>query len=114
MTRQWERDNQSRQNMRIMTSRAIATAAAALIALTTLSLQPAAAGWRHGDDAALTAFGAVLGTIAAVVAAEHYRDQPVYTPGYSYDSDHDAYAHGRDYRGPIHGSHAHWRDRDER
>jgi hypothetical protein len=101
--------------MRIITSRAIATAAAALIALTTMSLQPAAAGWRHGGDAAaLTAFGAVLGTIAAVIAAEHYRDQPAYAPGYYYDPDHDAYAYGRDYRGPIHHRHEHWRDRDGR
>ena len=100
--------------MRIITSRAIATAAAALLALTTMTLQPAAAGWRHGDDAALTAFGFVLGTIAAVVAAEHYRDQPAYGPAYYYDPDHDPYAHGRDYRGPIYGPHRHWRDRDER
>ena len=55
--------------MRIMTSRATATAAAALFALTTMSLQPAAAGWRHGEEAAaLTAFAVVLGTIAAIVA----------------------------------------------
>src|SRR5712692_6641259 len=100
-TRRWERDNQSRQNMRITTSRAIATAAAALIALTTMSLQPAAAGWRHGDDAALAAFGAVLGTIAAVIAAEHYRDQPAYGSAYPYERDHDAYAYDRHDRGPI-------------
>jgi hypothetical protein len=43
-----------------------------------VSLQPAAAGWR--DDAALTAFGVVLGIVAAVVAAEHYRDRPAYAP----------------------------------
>ena len=100
--------------MRIITSRAIATAAAALVALSTISLQPAAAGWRHGDDAALTAFGVVLGTIAAVVAAEHYRDRPVYGPAYSYYPDRDAYEHGRVYRGPMHARHEHWRDRDER
>jgi cytosine/uracil/thiamine/allantoin permease len=99
MTRQWERGNQSRQNMRTMTSRAIATAAAALIALTTMSLQPAAAGWRD-DATALTAFGAVLGTVAAVIAAEHYSDRPAYAPApaYRYDGDHHAYAHGRAYR----------------
>jgi hypothetical protein len=107
--------------MRIITSRAIATAAAALLALTTMTLQPAAAGWRHGDDAALTAFGFVLGTFAAVIAAEHYRDQPVYAtgyaydaPGYAYDPDYDAYAHRRYYRGPIAGRHEHWRDHDGR
>jgi hypothetical protein len=88
--------------MRITRSRAIATAAAALIALITISLQPAAAGWRHNDDAALTAFGLVLGTIAGVIAAEHDRDQPAYAPTYPYDHDHDAYAHGWHHRAPIH------------
>ena len=101
--------------MRITTSRAIATAAAALIALTTMSLQPAAAGWRHRDDAAaLAAFGAVLGTIAAVIAAEHYREQPAYDSAYPYDPDHDAYAYGGHHRGPIHGRHEHWRHHEER
>jgi hypothetical protein len=71
--------------MRMLTSRAIATAAAAAIALTTFSLQPAAAGSRHGNDAAaLAAFAAVFGTIAAIVAAEHYRDRPHYRPPYNY------------------------------
>jgi hypothetical protein len=101
--------------MRIMTSRAIATAAAVLLALTTMSLQPAAAGWRHGEEAAaLTAFAVVLGTIAAIVAAERDRDQPAYAPGYHYDPDHDPYARGRYYRGPVHGRHEPWRDRGER
>jgi hypothetical protein len=78
--------------MRMLTSRAIATAAAAAIALTTFSLQPAAAGYRHGNDAAaLAAFAAVFGTIAAIVAAEHYRDRPHYGPAYNY---------GPGYRGP--------------
>jgi hypothetical protein len=71
--------------MRTMTSRAIATAAAAAIALTTFSLQPAAANPRHGNNAAaLAAFAAVFGTIAAIVAADHYRDRPHYGPGYNY------------------------------
>jgi hypothetical protein len=100
--------------MHFITGRTIATAAAALIALSTIGLQPAAAGWRHDDDAALTAFGFVLGTIAAVVAAEHYRDQPAYGPAYSYDPDHDPYAHARYYRGPIEGRHEHWRDHHRR
>src|SRR5262245_204342 len=69
--------------MRTMTKRAIATAAAAAIAVTTFSLQPAAAGFRHGGDAAAAAaFAAVFGTIAAIIAAEQYRDQPVYGPSY--------------------------------
>jgi hypothetical protein len=71
--------------MRTITSRAIATAAAAAIALTTFSLQPAAAGSRHGDDAAaLAAFAAVFGTIAAIIATEQYCDQPSYGPSYGY------------------------------
>ena len=84
--------------MRTFTSRAIATAAAAAIALTTFSLQPAAAGSRHGDDAAaLGAFAAVFGTIAAIIAAEQYRDRSSYEPSYTY---------GPVYRGgPVHGPH---------
>jgi hypothetical protein len=87
--------------MRTLTSRAIATAAAAAIALTTLSLQPAAAGPYRGDDAAaLGAFAAVFGTIAAIIAAEQYRDQPSYEPSYGY---------GPVYRGgPVHGPHGYW------
>jgi len=71
--------------MCILTKHAIATAAAALIALTTFDLQPASAGWRHGDEAvALGVFGAVLGTIAGVIAAEHAHEQPVFVPAYPY------------------------------
>jgi hypothetical protein len=82
--------------MRMLTSRAIATAAAAAIALTTFSLQPAAAGSRHGNDAAaLAAFAAVFGTIAAIVAAEHYRDRPHYGPAYNYGpGGHGPHPHG--------------------
>ena len=48
--------------MRMLTSRAITTAAAAAIALTTITIQPAAAGSRHGNDAAaLAAFAAIFG-----------------------------------------------------
>ena len=90
--------------MRTWKSRAIATAAAAAIALTTFSLQPASAAGRHGGDvAALAAFAAVFGTIAAIVAAEQDRDQPYYGPSYGY---------GRPYRGPYPQSHwpqhRHW------
>lgn len=85
--------------MRTWKSRAVATAAAAAIALTTFSLQPASAAGRHGGDvAALAAFAAVFGTIVAIVAAEQDRDQPYYGPSYSY---------GPTYRGPYPQSH--WR-----
>ena len=71
--------------MRTWMNRAIATAAAATIALTTFSLQPAAAHPRGGNDAAaFAAFAAIFGTIAAIAAAEQYRDQPYYTPSYRY------------------------------
>ena len=80
--------------MRMLTSRTIATAAAAAIALTTFSLQPAAAGSRN-DAAALAAFAAVFGTIAAVVAAEHYRDRPHYERSYNYGPvDRGPHPHG--------------------
>jgi hypothetical protein len=89
--------------MRILTNRAIATAAAALITLTTMDLQPASAGWRPSDQAiALGIFGAVLGTIAGVIAAEHDHEQPVYVPAYPYDRDHDAYAYRWHRRGHFH------------
>ena len=89
--------------MRILTNRAIATAAAALITLTTIGLQPASAGWRHSDEAiALGIFGAVLGTVAGVIAAEHAQEQPVYVPVYPYDRDHDAYAYRWHHRGLFH------------
>ena len=88
--------------MRMLTSRAIATVAAAAIALTTFSLQPAAAGSRHGNDAAaLAAFAAVFGTIAAIIAAEQYRDRPSYGPSYG-----PGYTHGPAYRG--HGPQGGW------
>ena len=76
--------------MRTLTSRAIITAAAAAIALTTMSFQPAAAATRRGDDAAAALFFAgILGTIAAIVASQHYDDHPHYTYG--------------PVRGPVHG-----------
>jgi cytosine/uracil/thiamine/allantoin permease len=99
--------------MGIMTNRAIITAAAALIALSTLGLQPASAGWRHNDEAiALGIFGAVLGTIAGVIVAEHGHEQPVYVPAYPYDRDDDVYGHGWRHRQHFH-DHDHWQHEDE-
>jgi hypothetical protein len=92
--------------MRTLTSRAIGTAAAAAIALTTFGLQPAAAHPRHGGDAAaLTAFAAVFGTIAAIIAAEQYRDRTTYVPTYSY---------GPIYGGPVHRPYGHWQHQHRR
>ena len=71
--------------MRTLTSRAMTTAAAAVIALTTMSYQPAAAGHRRGNDAAaLAAFAAMFGTIAAIIATQQYRDRHSYSPGPAY------------------------------
>jgi hypothetical protein len=105
--------------MRIMTNRAIITTAAALIALTTMGLQPGSAGWRHSDAAvALGVFGAVLGTVAGVIAAEHAHEQPVVVPAYPYDRDPDAddygYGYGWHHRRHFH-DHDQWhRDYDGR
>jgi hypothetical protein len=100
--------------MGIMMNRAIITAVAALIALSTLGPQPASAGWRHRDEAvALGIFGAVLGTIAGVIVAEHEHDQRVYVPTYPYDRDHDAYEYGWQHRRHFH-DHDHWNYEDER
>jgi hypothetical protein len=94
--------------MRTFTGRAIATAAAAAIALTTFSLQPAAAGSRHGNDAAaLAAFAAVFGTIAAIIAADQHRDRPSYRH-------HRSYTHGPAYRAPVHHPHGPWQYRHHR
>ncbi len=87
--------------MRMLTSRAMTTAAAAVIALTTMTMQPAAAGSRHGDDAAaLAAFAAIFGTIATIVAAEQYRDRHSYSHGPVYD--------GPVYGGPAYLPYKHW------
>ncbi len=72
--------------MTIKTSRAIATAAAAAIALSTFSMQPAEAGSRHyryNDDAAaaaamITIFGAMVALAASNQDRHHYRRGPVY------------------------------------
>jgi hypothetical protein len=100
--------------MRTFKSRAIATAAAAAIALTTFSLQPAAAGSRYGNEAAaFAAFAAVLGTIA-VIAATRHRDRPDWSHHHSYalhpsHAHHPYYTHGRVNRGPAHGPQGPWR-----
>ena len=87
--------------MRILTTRAIAAAAAAAIALSTMTIQPAAAGSRHGNDAAaLAAFAAIFGTVAAIIAAEQERDSYTYSPGPPYGGPVYGYAP----RGP----HRHW------
>ena len=85
--------------MRTLMSRAAITAAAAVIALTTITIQPAAAGHRRGNDAAaLLAFAAIFGTIATIIATEQDRDR------YSY-------SHGPVYRGPVDVApgHEYWR-----
>jgi hypothetical protein len=64
--------------MRMLTSRAITAAAAAAIALSTMTIQPAAAGSRHGM---LAAFAAIFGTVAAIIAAEQQRDSYSYSHG---------------------------------
>jgi membrane associated rhomboid family serine protease len=86
--------------MRTLMSRTIAISAAAAIALTTFGLQPAAAHPRDGDAAALGAFAAIFGTIAAIIAAEQYRDRTTYVPSYTY---------GPVYGGPVHRPYGHWR-----
>jgi hypothetical protein len=88
--------------MRTLKSRAIATAAAAAIALTTFSLQPAAAASRGNGAAAFAAFAVVLGTVAAIVAAEQYRDQPAYAPGYG------GYGYDGGYGPGYRGQGGHW------
>jgi len=87
--------------MRTFKSRAVTTAAAAVFALTITSIHPAAAGHRHGNDAAaLAAFAAIFGTVAAIIAAEQYRDR--YEPRYTY---------GPADRGPVFVPRGHWRHR---
>ena len=80
--------------MHTLTSRAITAVAAAAIALTTMSFQPAAAATRHGDDAAAAfLFAGFLGTIAAIIASQHYDEHPHYTYG--------------PVRGPVYGGPGH-------
>jgi hypothetical protein len=95
--------------MRTLTCRAVTTAAAAVIALTTITIQPAAAGHRRGNDAAaLMAFAAIFGTIATIIAAEQYRDSYSYSPGPVYRGPVDV-APGHEYW--RHHRHRHWHQR---
>jgi hypothetical protein len=66
--------------MRTLTSRTITTATAAVFALTIMSLQPAAAHDRSGDAAALAAFAAIFGTVAAIIATQQYESRYAYDP----------------------------------
>ena len=87
--------------MRTLTSRAIATAAAAAIVLTTMSLQPAAAGSRRGDDAvALAIFAGMVGTVAAIIASQQHEG---HDPRYGYAPG----GYGPGYGGPRYG-HPHY------
>lgn len=83
--------------MRMKTSRVIATVAAA-IALTTMSLQPAAANDRryNGDAAAAAAFVGIFGTVAALIAADQYRKS-------------NRHRYGPVYGGPGYFPRGHWR-----
>ena len=77
--------------MRILTSRAIGTAAAAAIALSTLGLQPASAhGPQYGnnDAAAAAAMVAVFGTMAAIIASSRHRRAQRHDYGHHYGRHH--------------------------
>ena len=99
------------------TTRAIAAAAAASIALTAISLTPAAAqplatevGYRHdGGAAALGAFAAIAGTIA-MIAASHHDNGPYYAAQYGYGYAPAPYGYGPRYGG-WGGWHGHWHHR---
>ena len=92
------------------TTRAIAVAAAASIALSAISLTPAAAqplatdvGYRHdGGAAALGAFAAIAGTIA-MIAASHHDNGPYYGSPYGYAPAPYAYAPRYGHWGGWHG-----------
>jgi hypothetical protein len=94
------------------TTRAIAAAAAASIALTAFGLAPATAqplatkvSYRHdGGAAALGAFAAIAGTIA-MIAASHHDDGPYYGSPYGYAPAPYAYA---PHYGRWGGWHGHW------
>ena len=97
-----------------MTTRAIAAAAAASIALSTAALAPASAaplatevGYRHdGGAAALGAFAAIAGTIAMIAAAHHDRGPYYEAPyGYGYGYAPAPYAYAPSYGSDWHGWH---------
>jgi hypothetical protein len=74
--------------------RAMATVAAAAIALTSFSFTPAKAGMRTGDAVALAAIAGVFGTVAALAARD--RHNHYYRPHYA------APYPGPYVRGPVH------------
>jgi hypothetical protein len=106
------------------TTRAIAAAGAASIALTAFGLSPAAAqplatevGYRNdGSAAALGAFAAIAGTIAMIAASHHDRGPSYESPyGYGYAPAPYGYAprYGADGRGwhAWEGWRGHWHGR---
>ena len=107
------------------TTRAIAAAAAASIALTAFTLSPVAAeplatqvGYRNdGSAAALGAFAVIAGTIATIAASHHDRG-PVYAAPYGYGYAPAPYAYAPRYYGSDgggwhgwHGWRGHWHGR---
>jgi hypothetical protein len=99
------------------TTRAIAAAAAASIALTAIGLTPAAAqplatevSYRHdGGAAALGAFAAIAGTIA-MIAASHHDNGPYYAAPYGYGYAPAPYGYAPRYGG-WGGWHGYWHHR---
>ena len=98
--------------MSTKTSRAIAAAVAASIALTGFGLTQASAAplptevayRHHGDGAAVIgAFAAIAGTIAAIAAARHDRDAYYDGGPYAYGYGPAPYGYG--------GWHGHWHRR---
>src|SRR5262245_39324037 len=107
----------TRDTMLTKTHRAIAAAAAASIALSTVALTPASATplRRDGGAAALGAFAAIAGTIAVIAASHHDRDGYYAGPyGYGYAPAPYGYAPRyapRDGWGGWRGWHGHWHHR---
>ena len=93
------------------TTRAIAAAAAASIALSTVALAPANATPLRNDGgaAAIGAFAAIAGTIAMIAAAHHDRT-PYYEAPYGYGYAPAPYAYAPRYGSDWHGWH-HWHPR---
>lgn len=102
--------------MGMRTPRFIVVTAAAALALTSIAVTPASAHyrhWHHGNAAVLGAVLGVFGTIAAVAAANRYRDdyyaygygEPYYYAPYGYYSGGSyGYAPRYRYRGGRHYS----------
>jgi hypothetical protein len=99
--------------MSTKTNRAIAAAAAVLIALPAFGLTPAAAApvltdvsYRHSDAAAaFGAFAVFAGTIAAIAAAQHDRDRYYDGGPYGYGYGPAPYGYA-----PRYGGWGGWRD----